>query len=516
MALNGKQAYAIAKKYTNDTVIGLGGIKGKNCIIQSAIKTNGITDVIFQWTDDNEEVQTTSIQVADGQDDIAITNVDVNEFNHLICMLSDGTIIDAGEIAVSTKASEMDNDLGLTKVENSTSNGNIKIDGVETTVYTLPTLTKSSVGLGNVDNTSDASKPVSTATQTALNTKASTTTLTTHTGNADIHVTAADKTAWNLMPKSKGEIYSNDIHSYQDFVIPILNVASTYSNEYFYGQIYLKRINGVGQQMTIINLMCGKNYNEEKAVYYMDKSHMWTTIKPCSFMYNGKKMFGIHVKIIASDYNILRVDARTTTNFDSITPVYIYNNNTSAVLNAEIYNSLSFFDGYNMPMNFYEIPKVIKTDGTATKLLSFSPVPATLTSTGTAGEIAYDTNYLYTCITTNTWKKTAWDADVYSTTETLVGTYMGKPLYRKVIVCGALPNNASKEILHNTANINIIPKTSGTAWMNDGTTIPLSAVSLSSPVVVYSDRSKISITTITDRSAFTNSNVTIEYTKTTD
>ena len=405
MALNGKQAYAIAKKYTNDTVIGLGGIKGKNCIIQSAIKTNGITDVIFQWTDDNEEVQTTSIQVADGKDDIVITNVDVNEFNHLICMLSDGTIIDAGEIAVSIKASEMDNDLGLTKVENSTSNGNIKIDGVETTVYTLPTLTKSSVGLENVDNTSDANKPVSTATQTALDTKASTTTLTTHTGNADIHVTAADKTAWNMMPKSKGESYAADTHSYQDFVIPILNIASTYSNEFFYGKIYLKRINGAGQQMTIINLMCGKNYNEEKAVYYMDRSEIWTATKPCSFTYNGKKMFGIHVKITASDYHILRVDARTTTDFGIITPVYIYNNNTSAVLNAEIYNSLSFFDGYNIPMNFYEIPKVLKSDGTSTKLLSFSPVPATLTSTGTAGEIAYDTNYLYTCITTNTWKK---------------------------------------------------------------------------------------------------------------
>jgi hypothetical protein len=33
-------------------------------------------------------------------------------------------------------------------------------------------LTKSSVGLGNVDNTSDANKPVSTATQTALDLKA--------------------------------------------------------------------------------------------------------------------------------------------------------------------------------------------------------------------------------------------------------------------------------------------------------------------------------------------------------
>lgn len=240
---------------------------------------------------------------------------------------------------------------------------------------------------------------------TAISNKADSTELTAHTGNADIHVTAEDKTAWNLIPKSKGELYAADIHGYQDFVIPILNIASTYSNEWFYGQIFLKRTNGAGQQMTIINLMCGKHYNEEKAVYYMDKSQMWTATKPCSFVYNGKKMFGIHVKITASDYNILRVDARTTTNFDSITPVYIYNNNTSAVLNAEIYNSLSFFDGYNMPWNFYEIPKVIKSDGTSAKLLSFSPVPATLTSSGTVGDIAYDTSYMYICTATNTWKK---------------------------------------------------------------------------------------------------------------
>jgi len=35
-------------------------------------------------------------------------------------------------------------------------------------------LTKTSIGLGNVDNTSDASKPVSTAQQTALNAKLNT------------------------------------------------------------------------------------------------------------------------------------------------------------------------------------------------------------------------------------------------------------------------------------------------------------------------------------------------------
>lgn len=517
MALNGKQAYAIAKKYTNDTVIGLGGIKGKNCIIQSAIKTNGITDVIFQWTDNNDVVQTTSIQVADGKDDIAITNVDVNEFNHLICMLSDGTIIDAGEIAVSTKASEMDNDLGLTKVENSTSNGNIKIDGVETTVYTLPTLTKSSVGLENVDNTSDANKPVSTATQTALDIKASTTALTEHTNNNNIHVTAEDKTAWNLIPKPKVINETLGVYVYCDIVIPLIEVTSTTENEYFCGKIFVKRTNGANDQATIINIMCAKQYNKEKAVYNIDVSDVFTPIKPCVFSYNSKKYFGLHVNITSSEYEIFRIDARATISYNIISAIRVYNTNTNQVINSEIYNSLDFAThGTSVNTNFYAIPQFVDSNYVKRKLLYFSPVPAALTSNGTTGNIAYDTNYLYMCTAANTWKKTAWDADVYSTTETVVGTYMGKPLYRKVVDCGALPNNTTKEILHNIANINIITKTSGTSWMNDGITIPLPTASLTYPVVIYSDKSKIYITTITDKSTSTNSNVTLEYTKTTD
>lgn len=56
-------------------------------------------------------------------------------------------------------------------------NGILKGDGqgaisaAETQEVELVTLTKADVGLGNVDNTSDLSKPISTATQTALNGK---------------------------------------------------------------------------------------------------------------------------------------------------------------------------------------------------------------------------------------------------------------------------------------------------------------------------------------------------------
>ena len=81
--------------------------------------------------------------------------------------------------------------------------------------------------------------------------------------------------------------------------------------------------------------------------------------------------------------------------------------------------------------------------------------------------IEYDSNYMYTCIDADTWKKTAFDVCTYSTTETVVGEYNGKPLYRKIVNFGALPNNTTKEVTHNIPNINIITHITGTAWYRD-------------------------------------------------
>lgn len=59
-------------------------------------------------------------------------------------------------------------------------------------------LNAASVGLGNVDNTSDANKPVSTAVQTALNTKASDSAVVHTTGNETIAGTKTFSTAPTL------------------------------------------------------------------------------------------------------------------------------------------------------------------------------------------------------------------------------------------------------------------------------------------------------------------------------
>lgn len=64
------------------------------------------------------------------------------------------------------------------KIATGSANGTISVDGTDVSVKGLGSLayknslTKSDVGLGNVDNTSDANKPVSTATQTELDKKA--------------------------------------------------------------------------------------------------------------------------------------------------------------------------------------------------------------------------------------------------------------------------------------------------------------------------------------------------------
>ena len=56
-------------------------------------------------------------------------------------------------------------------------------------------ITKANIGLGNVDNTSDANKPISTEQQLAFD--AVNDAIDTHTENGDIHVTTSNKSNWN-------------------------------------------------------------------------------------------------------------------------------------------------------------------------------------------------------------------------------------------------------------------------------------------------------------------------------
>jgi len=90
------------------------------------------------------------------------------------------------------------------------------------------TLTKSDINLGNVDNTSDASKPVSTATQTALNLKANAASLATVATSGSY----ADLLNKPTIPTSQWVTVGNNI-TYSSGAIAIAGQATAYDNTPF-------------------------------------------------------------------------------------------------------------------------------------------------------------------------------------------------------------------------------------------------------------------------------------------
>lgn len=131
---------------------------------------NGAISVTDSKINGNIKVDSTEIQVYDDtgvKDSIfALNNSKVDKVDGK-SLIADTEITKLGAIA--------DN---ATKVESSTTNGNININGTETTVYIHPGTgtnphgtTKVDIELGNAENTSDLDKPISTATKNALNNK---------------------------------------------------------------------------------------------------------------------------------------------------------------------------------------------------------------------------------------------------------------------------------------------------------------------------------------------------------
>lgn len=106
----------------------------------------------------------------------------------------------------------------------------------------------------------------------------------------------------------------------------------------------------------------------------------------------------------------------------------------------------------------------------------------------------------------------------YSSSEIRVGTWLGKPLYRKVVNCGTLPNSATKTIAHNISNIEFLMlKGMYATTGNYNISIPVVSVSaMSNNVSSSCDKTNIYIASGSDRSEYTTTYAILEYTKTTD
>lgn len=107
--------------------------------------------------------------------------------------------------------------------------------------------------------------------------------------------------------------------------------------------------------------------------------------------------------------------------------------------------------------------------------------------------------------------------NTYSTTEKRIGTWIdNKPLYRKVVYCGALLNNDTKVTEHGITNLKMIRSMEAFSNSSQGGGIPIPHAVPNSEVFIWIDYTYVRIQSRSDRTQYTNTYVTLEYTKTTD
>lgn len=96
-------SYILSRKYTEDTAIGLGAVRGKPCNIQSITPTDDGNRVTFRWTGDDGTVQTSAMLVKNGIDGESIVSIEIDTNNRLKCTLTDGTVIVTNPLDLSAE-----------------------------------------------------------------------------------------------------------------------------------------------------------------------------------------------------------------------------------------------------------------------------------------------------------------------------------------------------------------------------------------------------------------------------
>lgn len=91
---------AAAKRYTNETVIGMGALKGAPCQVKSIVSVNGGSEVTLSWTATDGTVKENSFVVHDG---VSIVGFSVDNSNNLIVELSDGATKNVGALPKGEK-----------------------------------------------------------------------------------------------------------------------------------------------------------------------------------------------------------------------------------------------------------------------------------------------------------------------------------------------------------------------------------------------------------------------------
>lgn len=109
----------------------------------------------------------------------------------------------------------------------------------------------------------------------------------------------------------------------------------------------------------------------------------------------------------------------------------------------------------------------------------------------------------------------------YSTEEHLTGRKWldGRPTYEKTVNCGALPSAATKTVSMGVQDLRCVVKIFGISFPADMSSfrpLPFPHTAPASAIGLFAVGSDINIFTASNWAAYTNTHVTIEYTKSTD
>lgn len=544
MALN-MDTLAAAKKYTKDSVAGAGAVAGKPCQIQSITDITGGKRVTFLWVDNNGTSHTSTMDVmngtkgdtgatgADGQDGapgLGIKSVSINVSNHLIITYDDDSTEDAGEIPGAgsltslsdTNISNPSNDqiLKYNAATGKWENGN----GGSATIDELGDI--ADVNLNNLTDgqiikwDSSSSKWIN----ASLSIPSKTSDLTNdsnfvsdndyvHTDNNydDTAKTAVDGLSTVLNDKvdkssvgtsggvaeldNNGKVPSSQLPSYVD------NVKEGYYKEadgkFYEESTYETEIPGEADKIYIS--------------VDTDIQYRWTG--------SAFSALGGALQLGETSSTAYRGDRGKTAYDFSQSP---YESNPAMNGHASAGSSNSWSRGDH----------IHPSDSTKQDVMQVNSMP--VPGAGYVGKnilqykgtttAQYTRGYFYECVTDGTtyeWQEVQVQEepeDVYSTDERVVGTWIdGKPIYRKVVEFGALPNATSKDVAHGISNLDYIVSINTTAKYNTNyISIPyVDEKTLATSISISIRNTKIRILSGADQSMYT-ATVVIEYTKTTD
>ncbi|NHW45979.1 hypothetical protein HAV21_03580 [Paenarthrobacter sp. MSM-2-10-13] len=107
--------------------------------------------------------------------------------------------------------------------------------------------------------------------------------------------------------------------------------------------------------------------------------------------------------------------------------------------------------------------------------------------------------------------------DNYTTSEVNTGfTWIdGKPIYKKTINFGALPNNTTKPVAHGVSGMETLVSLEGFSMNSSGIRLPMpfAATTLAQAHQAWADSTNINVLTASDRTAYATCYITIYYTK---